>query len=90
MWSLKFLSCLSAVVSRRLSISGGVAKVGRTTFPCPQQSEKLNQSLELMESFSLCQNLAEQYEQGKVIESSEYSSTILSRIYDAGAERAEL
>ena len=87
MWSLKSLPCLSAVISRRLSIPGGVAKLGRTTFPCPQQSENLKQSLVLVESFSLCQNLAEQCEQGKVIEPSERSSTILSSISHAGAAR---
>ena len=50
----------------------------------------LKQSLVLVESFSLCQNLAEQCEQGKVIEPSECTSKILSWISHAGAERAEL
>ena len=33
--------------------SGGVAKVGKTTFPCTQQGENLSQSLVLVEFFTL-------------------------------------
>ena len=34
-----------------MSSSGGVAREGRTTFPCPQQRENFSKSLVLVESF---------------------------------------